>query len=243
LSLSVNNKKFKTLGIHPAKAAAALCVLTAACTTAPPAPPEVEGWHPVLLPGKHRTIYARAFKEGRWAVAATADSSASLWRRKVDVAPEALGRVRLSWWVEALNPQADVTDADRSDAVVRVIFAFEGDRSQLSARTRAMFEIARALTGEEPPYASLVYTWDNHAEVGSIQHDPRTDRIRKIVLDSGPRHLRRWREHERDLAADYRRAFGEEPGRLVAIALMTDADNTSARAQAWYGPVELHRRR
>ena len=39
--------------------------------------------------------------------------------------------------------------------------------------------------------------------------------------------------------ADFRRAFGEEPGRLVAVALMTDTDNTQARAEAWYGPVEL----
>jgi hypothetical protein len=42
------------------------------------------------------------------------------------------------------------------------------------------------------------------------------------------------------LAADYRLAFGEEPGALAAIALMTDSDNTASRAQSWYGPVDLH---
>jgi len=41
------------------------------------------------------------------------------------------------------------------------------------------------------------------------------------------------------VAADFRRAFGEEPGPLVAIAVMTDSDNTRSRSRAWYGPVRL----
>ncbi|MDP3613420.1 MAG: DUF3047 domain-containing protein, partial [Rubrivivax sp.] len=56
---------------------------------------------------------------------------------------------------------------------------------------------------------------------------------------SGPAKLRRWRDHKRNLAADYRLAFGEEPGPLAAIALMTDSDNTASRAVSWYGPVTL----
>jgi len=82
--------------------------------------------------------------------------------------------------------------------------------------------------------------WDAAAPVGTVIVNPRSDRIRKIVVDSGPTQLRRWREHRRNLAADYRLAFGEEPGALAAIALMTDSDNTASRAQSWYGPVDLH---
>lgn len=39
--------------------------------------------------------------------------------------------------------------------------------------------------------------------------------------------------------ADFRRAFGEEPGALIGVALMTDADNTRASAEASYGEVRL----
>jgi Protein of unknown function (DUF3047) len=85
-----------------------------------------------------------------------------------------------------------------------------------------------------------MYVWDATAPVGTVIVNPRSDRIRKIVVDSGPSQLRRWRDHRRDLVADYRLAFGEEPGPLAAIALMTDSDNTASRAQSWYGPVELH---
>ena len=51
--------------------------------------------------------------------------------------------------------------------------------------------------------------------------------------------LGRWRDYRRDVRADFVKAFGEEPGPLVAVALMTDTDNTGTRLQAWYGPLTL----
>ena len=65
----------------------------------------------------------------------------------------------------------------------------------------------------------------------------RTDRIRKIVVDSGTQHLGTWREHRRNLVEDYRRAFEEEPGPLLSVAKMTDSDNTRSQAKAWYGHI------
>ena len=35
------------------------------------------------------------------------------------------------------------------------------------------------------------------------------------------------------------KAFGEAPGALIAIGLMTDTDNTRSQAQAWYGTIQL----
>ena len=102
-----------------------------------------------------------------------------------------------------------------------------------------MFELAHALTGHTPPYASLVYVWDAELPVGTVVIHPRSDRIRKIVIDSGPGERRHWRDHKRDLAADFRLAFGEEPGKLVSFAHMTDTDNTRSRAKTWYGEIKL----
>lgn len=206
----------------------------------PAEPATTDGWHPVLLPGKAPTRYAVTQKDGRWAVSARADASASMWRRRVDVPPERLAEARFAWWVDALPDGAHVGDVEAEDAAARVIFAFDGDLDRLSSRNRAMFDLARALTGEFPPYATLMYVWDTRAPVGSVVVNPRTDRVRKIVLDSGPAELGRWREHRRRLADDFRRAFGEDPGRLTGIAVMTDGDNTRTRNQAWYGAIELH---
>ena len=102
------------------------------------------------------------------------------------------------------------------------------------------FQAAEALTGEAPPYATLMYVWDNIAPPESILRGARSDRVRKIVLQSGDAQLRQWLHYRRPLQADFVRAFGEEPGKLIGIALLTDSDNTRSRAQAWYADIVLH---
>jgi hypothetical protein len=120
------------------------------------------------------------------------------------------------------------------------MLAFDGNPSRLNARTRMMFDLMQNLSGEPPPFATLMYVWDSQAEVGSVVLNKRSDRIRKIVLESGPTHLGQWRSYERDVRADYRRAFGEDSGALIGLAVMTDSDNTQSRAEAWYGEIRLH---
>jgi head-tail adaptor len=66
---------------------------------------------------------------------------------------------------------------------------------------------------------------------------PRTDRMRKIVVESGRDGLRQWRRYRRALAADYRLAFGEAPGPLLAVAVMTDGDNTRSRLLTRYRDI------
>jgi len=221
---------------------ALLLVLVLALAGCASAPPQVdpEGWQAVSLPGKTATRYHWAHKDGRRALAAESDGSASMWRKTVARPADALGDVSFSWWVQDLVPDANVADATREDASARVIFAFHGDIGTLPPRTRALFDLAEALTGERPPFATLMYVWDATAPVGTVIVNPRSDRIRKIVIDSGPAQLRQWRDHRRDLAADYRLAFGEAPGALRAIAVMTDSDNTRSSAKSWYGIIDLH---
>ncbi len=222
-----------------ALALSGLLFLLAACTGPVTRPAAPDGWHAVGLPGKTATRYSTSFKDGRPAIAAESQRSASMWRRKLQVAPDVLGEVSFSWWVPSLPPLASVADVNREDAAARVMFGFAGDVGKLSARTRTLFDLAEALTGERPPYATLMYVWDNQAPVGTVIVNPRSDRIRKIVVDSGAAKLGHWRDHRRDLRADYLLAFGEPPGELVSVAVMTDSDNTASQARAWYGKVTV----
>jgi hypothetical protein len=160
-------------------------------------------------------------------------------RQQVRIEPGDLASVRFSWKVPGLIPLADLATRETDDAPVRILLAFEGDRSRLSPRDAALSELARALTGEELPYATLMYVWCNRREPGSVIVSPRTDRIRKLVVESGPRRLNQWLEYERDIRADFERAFGEKPGALVGVAIMTDSDNTRSTTQAWYGPLRF----
>ena len=217
-----------------------IVALLAGCATRVISPPAgADGWQPLALPGKTLTRYSWTEKDGRPALEAASERSASIWRKKLEPAVSAVGEVQFSWWVQCLIPGANVSEVDHEDAVARVIFGFGGDTDSLPLRTRMKFELAQALTGEAPPYATLMYVWDSKLPVGTVVINPRSDRIRKIVVDSGPAELRRWRDHRRDLAADFRLAFGEAPGPLLSMAVMTDSDNNRSAARAWYGPVEL----
>jgi hypothetical protein len=84
-----------------------------------------------------------------------------------------------------------------------------------------------------------VYAWCNKRRPGSVVHSPRTSRIRTLVVESGAGKLNRWLDYERDIRADFETAFGEPPGALVGVGVMTDSDNTRSLAHAWYGPVRL----
>jgi hypothetical protein len=198
-----------------------------------------EGWRHHPLPGKQEVQFVPVRQDGRDALAATAVSAASVMRHKVRMEPDQLAGLRFSWKVPQLIADADLASRDADDSPVRVILAFEGDRSRFTPRDAILSELMRTLTGEEMPYATLMYVWCNKRPPGTVLSSPRTDRIRKVVLESGPGKLNQWLDYERDIRADYVNAFGEPPGALVGIALMTDSDNTRSTARAWYGPLRL----
>jgi hypothetical protein len=196
-------------------------------------------WAHFRLPGKRGVDFRYVRNEGRDAVAATSVSAASMLRKPVRIEAQDLGSVRFSWKVPELIAQADLALRDRADSPVRILLAFEGDRSRFSARDAMMAELAHTLTGEAMPYATLMYVWCNVRPPGTVIRSARTDRVRKLVVESGSANLGRWLDYERDIRADYMQAFGEPPGALVGIAIMTDSDNTRTRTRAWYGPARL----
>ena len=196
-------------------------------------------WQHRAFPGKKQTDYRTTWHDGRHAVRSESRAAASMLRETLRVEAADLGKVAFSWKVPALIATADLAQPDTSDSPVRLVLAFEGDRSKFSAKNAMLSELALTLTGEPLPYATLMYVWGTHRAPGSIIASHRTDRIRKLVLESGPQHLGRWLDYERDIKADFEKAFGEAPGALVGIGILTDTDNTRGQTQAWYGPVSL----
>ena len=196
-------------------------------------------WSHRTFPGKTPNRYEYARQDGRDAIAVIGNASLSVVRQTLRIEPEQLGSVRFSWKVPALIAEADLARRDKDDAPVRIVLAFEGDRTRFSIRDAALSELAHAVTGEPLPYATLMYVWCNERAPGSVIESPRTSRVRKLVVESGTGGLGRWLDYERDIRADYLRVFGEEPGALIGVALMTDSDNTQSRTRAWYGPVRF----
>ena len=196
-------------------------------------------WESVKIPGKLATEYSLVRVNNRNKLMANAQASASMLRQDLHIEPERFRALSFSWQIQQLIADADMAQREHEDSPVRLVLAFDGDRSQFSPKNAMLSELSHALSGKPMPYATLMYVWCNHRPVNTVIHNPRTDRIRKMVIESGPQRVNQLISYERNIRADYEKAFGEPPGALIGIAIMTDTDNTRSHAQSWYGPISL----
>ena len=228
----------------PASRLALLALLWLAACASPPSlqpdlPEQFAAWSSRPLPGKRLTEYSLGQRDGRSCLLGQAKQSVSLWRRSLDLPATQVEQLQFDVWIGDHAPKATVIAAETDDAPARILLGFDGDEDRLTLANRMQFELVRTLTGEAPPYATLMYVWDASAPPETLVVSARSDRIRKIVVGSGRKGASVWQHLKRDVRADYQRAFGEAPGRLVSLALMTDGDNTASRAEACYGDILL----
>jgi len=196
-------------------------------------------WQAMRLPGKLLTAYRVSPQGPRDALLAESASSASMLRQALHIQPDQLGTLQFDWRVDRLIPGADMRQRDAEDSPVRLILVFEGDRQRFSAQNNLLSELTLGLTGEPLPYATLMYVWCNECPAESVIINPRTDRIRKLAVESGAERVGQWLRYRRDIRADFQKAFGEAPGALLGVAIMTDTDNTRSTTRAWYGTIRL----
>jgi hypothetical protein len=87
----------------------------------------------------------------------------------------------------------------------------------------------------------LKYVWSTSVPAGHSFKHPNSGRMVIIVVNTGPASLGQWQSVSRDLAADYRAAFGSSAPRLIAIGVKTDSDSTGTSARADYDDIRLTR--
>ncbi len=208
----------------------------------PPGEALPPGWQPWILSHfKRPTEYRLVNQQGKTVVRARARASASGLVHPLALDPDRYPMLHWRWKVDELIHKADNTQKHLEDAPVRLVVSFDGDMSKLSTQDHAFFNNIRLLTGQQLPYATLMYIWENRAPRETVIPNRHTTRIRMIVAESGPEKLGHWQDVTRNIVEDYRRAFGEEPGRITAVGIMTDTDNTGENAHAWYGDILFRR--
>lgn len=204
------------------------------------APEGASGWAKTALhPTKPSTVYRITRYGDKPVLEAVSDESVSGLAHPVDVVPGPDTVIEWTWRIDGTLPGADVADRHADDSPARLVLAFEGDLSRLSQKEQMFRERVKLFTGQDLPYATLMYVWDNARAVGSVAAHPHSERIRKIVVETGDQGVRSWRQYRRQIEADYRLAYGEAPGRLVAVGVMTDSDNTRQKARCLYGDIRL----
>ena len=120
---------------------------------------------------------------------------------------------------------------------------FDYPLEKLSLGSRTALRLARALHDPKLPAATLCYVWDGKAPAGTIVPSSYTSLMRMIVVESGGARVNRWLDMERDVAADFKAAFGEEAPPVLAVAIATDTDNTGESAVAFFGDISFNKQK
>ncbi len=197
------------------------------------------GWQPwVLMRGSTPTTdYRLVARDGVVVVQADSSPGGSGLFRKIRIDPHRNPILEWRWRVPRESAAGGARGPSASSPPVRLSLAFDGDTSKLDFDDRAKLRLARALTLDGLPYASLLYVWLTRSPVEKIYSSPHTGRVRHIVVESGEQRLDQWVIERRNVLDDYRRAFHEEPGDIVAIGFMTDAGDNGAPRRAFYGDI------
>lgn len=201
-----------------------------------------DGWQTWTLSRfKRPTEYRLVSDNGITVLRARASSSASGLIHPLDLDPSQYRILHWHWKVEELITGADNSRKSTEDSPVRVVVSFAGNLDKLDFDDRIFFDQVKAMTGQQLPYATLMYIWENRAPKDSVIANPHTSRIKMVVAESGRDKLGTWQTQTRDVYADFKRAFGEDPGRITAIAILTDTDNTGENVHAYYGDIQFRR--
>jgi hypothetical protein len=196
-------------------------------------------WVPVKINDrKIPTQYTLVDDAGTVVLQAQSDLAASMLGHAVNASVADTPWLHWRWKVAAPIPGADPAVAQKEDAPARVVLEFDGDRSKLPFSDRAVNQVSQNLSGRPLPYATLMYIFSPKLPVGTVLPNPHTRRIQMIVVDNGGG-VGTWQTFTRNVRDDYKRAFNDEPQKLLSLGVLTDTDNTGEHAKAWYGDFSL----
>jgi len=138
-------------------------------------------------------------------------------QRDLSVDLRAYPRLTWKWRADLLPSGGDFRSASKDDQAAQLYIAF--------SRTRV-----------------IGYVWDSTAPAqtqGDAQGIPPFARVKVLVLRSGTAESGRWLTEERDLVADYRRLFGEEPpsSKAVGMRLYINSQHTGSDASCAFADI------
>lgn len=217
-------------------------ITAAAFSAARPGDALPAGWTPRDSPNiKVHTRYSLVDDNGATVLRADSTAGAAGIGRELKVNPAEFPLLRWRWKVGNLIEQADLRSKEGDDFPARIYVTFDYPLENLPFFERSKLRLARAFFDPKLPAATLCYVWDGKAPAETIAPSAYTDRVRLIVAESGPTRVGQWVAMERNIALDFRAAFGEAAPAVNGIVIATDSDNTGSRATAFYGDIFFYK--
>ena len=207
-----------------------------------------ENWKPLgVASAKNATRYTLVKDEDEngigaiTVVRAEAQASAAGLSRNIKINPAEYPRVKWRWKISNVLKNSDIRTKAGDDYPARVYVMFDYPLEKLSFAERAKLRLARTLHDPHLPAATLCYVWDGKAPAGTIVPSSYTNLMRMIVVESGSARVNQWLAVERNVAVDFKAAFGDEAPAISAVAIATDTDNTGESAVAFYGDISFYK--
>ena len=166
------------------------------------------------------TEYELVAEDGKTVLHALSTKGASGLFFRQDIELKKTPNLQWSWKVTKGLDGVDEQTKAGDDYAARVYVLFKTKWAQIKPNT-------------------LVYVWSSDPEAPESYCSPYTDKAVIVPLDRGPKLHDQWRSHRRDVRADIKTHFGVQVDKILAVAIMTDADNSGQIAEAWYGDVDF----
>jgi hypothetical protein len=153
-------------------------------------------------------------------------------------------RWRLDLPLSAGKTAPDILSKAGDDAALKVCILFDHPLERVPFIERTKLRIARSLSGEDLPAATLCYVWDSVYSPGLQGANPYTRRVRFITLQGKGSALGQWQTESRDVAADFAQLFADEAPagsatpRLRAVLVGADSDNTGSQSIGWVANLQ-----
>ena len=198
------------------------------------------GWSVQPIPKVERqTRFDLIDDAGTTVLRARADNAAASLRQTFNIDPRDQGRLRWRWKTERVLAKADLTTKAGDDFAARLYVFFDRQPAQMSFGERVAYKLGRTRYGDQLPAAALCYVWDNKQAVGTLRDNAYTGFVKMIVATSGGARQGQWVSLQRDIYADYKRAFGTTPPRITGIAVAVDTDNTGESTISYFGDIQF----
>ena len=134
-------------------------------------------------------------------------------------------RLRVTLKIKTVPTGTDLSRKSGDDAAFRVYLAFDRGAGML-----------------KPPN-TIAYAWTEKDDAGVLIASAHFSNLFYVSLGKGPTRQDQWTIVERDVAADYRRAFPRENGlpRLKALMLKCDCNDTKTAGESILSSIGLLR--
>jgi len=164
-----------------------------------------------------KAVYSVAEEGGNRFLRAYADHQDVQIGISRSIKPKQFPALQWRWRVKQLPTGADERSEKTNDSAAGVYVVF--DNSYLPR--------------------AIKYVWSSTLPVGTRMQSPVYWRSRVVVLQSGAARVGEWQQEVINYYQDYKDFFGEEPKKVIGIAILTDSDTTKSIAEADYDDFSL----